>query len=425
MSETRKQAEQAWTVLEAIVGREHLRRAGPADAIDGVQPAGVIAPGSAEEVAQVLRHCSSAGLAVAPRGGGTKLGLGNRPQALDFLLSTERLNRILEHAFGDMTVTVEAGCTIRNLQQAVQQHGQRLAADPLRPEQSTVGGLLATAHSGTLRIRYGAVRDLVLGLEMALPDGSVIKAGGKVVKNVAGYDLCKLAIGSLGTLGVITRVVFRLHPVPVGVATYSSSPCTAAEARKLVLAILDSKLTYTGLQFRAQRPDQATVDVRFEGIPESLKDQALKLSRVASGHAFAEQPDRVWSARQELFGSADSSVICKICVLPAQMGSLCEAIFRQSQAAQVTATLVAQGTGVAEVRLDTNDRKAQATALTALRGEVERLEGTLVVQQCPLAIKEGLDIWGAVAGTLPLMRQVKAKFDPAHIMNPGRFVGAI
>ena len=223
MSQAGVQNKQAWIDLSAIVGPEHLRAAKPEDAVDSVQPDGVIAPGTAQEVAQVLRYCSSAGLGVIPRGGGSQLGLGNRPRKADFILSLERLDRVIEHAWGDMTVTVEAGCTIDKLQSVLREHGQQLGADPIYPKQATVGGVLATAESGTLRIRYGAIRDLVLGVEMALPDGSVIKAGGKVVKNVAGYDLTKLAIGSLGTLGIITRAVFRLHPVPVAVATYAAT----------------------------------------------------------------------------------------------------------------------------------------------------------------------------------------------------------
>ena len=270
MSQAEEQSNEAWIELSAIVGPEHLRPATPEDAVDAVQPAGVIAPGNAQEVAQVLRYCASAGLSIIPRGGGTQLGLGNRPRKADFVLSLERLNQVIEHAWGDMTVTVEAGCTIDKLQSVVREHGQQLGADPRQPEQATVGGVLATAESGTLRIRYGAIRDLVLGVEMALPDGSVIKAGGKVVKNVAGYDLTKLAIGSLGTLGVITRAVFRLHPVPRATATFAAMLPTAAEAEKLLLAILDSHLVYTGLQMRARHEDQIFIYIRFEGIPESL-----------------------------------------------------------------------------------------------------------------------------------------------------------
>jgi glycolate oxidase FAD binding subunit len=425
MSEARIQIDRVWTELSAIVGREHIRPASSDDVVDGIQPSGVIAPGTAQEIAQVLHYCSSAGLAIIVRGGGTKLGLGNRPQKADFVLSTGRLNRVIEHAWEDMTATVEAGCAIGKFQSALREHGQMLAADPVQPERATVGGVLATAESGTLRIRYGAIRDLALGLEMALPDGSVIKAGGKVVKNVAGYDLTKLAIGSLGTLGVITRAVFRLHPVPFATATYSTTLASGSDAMKVILAILDSHLVYTGLQLRAQRADQITIDVRFEGIAESLQDQFVKLGRVAGVHRFTDSAGEVWAARPKLFVNSTGSVICKCSVLPAQIGSLCDAVFRQAEPAGVAAMLVAQGTGLADVRLDGASPRARADMVNALRGELDRLEGTLIVQRCSASMKDELDLWGAVKDALPLMRQIKQKFDPAQILNPGRFVGGI
>jgi len=426
MSERQDLLEREWAELEAIVGREHIRPATLVDVVDEMLPAGVIAPGTAQEVAQVLRYCSSAGVSVVPRGGGTKLGLGNRPQKPDFMvLSTERLNRVVEHAWGDMTLTLEAGCTIDHAQGAVSQHGQRLALDPRWPEKCTVGGLLATAESGTLRIRYGAARDLVLGVEVALPDGNLIKAGGKVVKNVAGYDLTKLVIGSLGTLGVITRAVFRLHPVPVATATYSTSLSSTTELNKLVLAILNSPLVFTGLQVRAERAGDIAVDVRFEGIPESLHDAYGKLAKIAPGCTFVEASGDLWNARQKLFANPGSSVICKCSVLPAKIGALCDGVFRQTQPAGVAATFVAQGTGIGEVRLDKADAATLLNVSRALRGEVERLDGTLVVQQCPASMKDALDVWGTLKDAVPLMQQIKGKFDPARTLNPGRFVGAI
>lgn len=425
MSQAQVKNKEAWIELSAIVGPEYLRSATPEDAVDGLQPSGVIAPGTAQEVARVLQYCNSAGLTIIPRGGGTQLGLGNLPRQADFVLSLERLDRVIEHAWGDMTVTVEAGCTIDKLQGVLREHGQQLGADPMQPEHATVGGVLATAESGTLRIRYGAIRDLVLGLELALPDGNLIKAGGKVVKNVAGYDLTKLTIGSLGTLGVITRAVFRLHPIPVAVATYAATLPTASEAEKLVLAILDSHLVYTGLQIHARREDQVLVHVRFEGIPESLQDQYVKLGNIAGAHPFVECAGDVWTERQKLFVNAASSVICKCCVLPSQIGSLCDAVFREAKTANVAATLVAQGTGLAEVRLDAASQPPLMNALRALRGEVDRLQGTVTVSQCPVEMKRDVDVWGTLRDALPLMQRIKEKFDPGHTLNPGRFVGGI
>ena len=152
---------------------------------------------------------NDAGLRVAPRGGGTKLTWGNPPARVDLIVSTARLDQIIEHAWADLTVTVEAGCTMQNLQERLARHGQRLALDAMWPERATVGGVLSTNDSGALRLRFGGLRDLIIGVTLALPDGTLARSGGKVVKNVAGYDLPKLATGALGTLGVIARATFR------------------------------------------------------------------------------------------------------------------------------------------------------------------------------------------------------------------------
>ena len=178
-----------WDDLRAIAGAEHLRAAGPVDGVAGVQPQMVFEPSSETELAAVLRYGNARGLSVVPRGGGTKSCWGNPPVRADLILSMARLNRVIEHAWADLTVSVEAGCTIQNLQNTLAQHGQRIAVDPLWPERSTVGGILSTNDSGSLRIRYGALRDLIIGITIALPDGTLASSGGKVVKNVAGYDL--------------------------------------------------------------------------------------------------------------------------------------------------------------------------------------------------------------------------------------------
>src|SRR5438270_6885176 len=172
--------------LRDIVGAEHLHSSVPKDAIDGVFPPTIIEPGTSEEVAPVLKVATEAGLHVIPRGGATKIDWGNPPRGADLIISTRRLNRIIEHAWADMTASVEAGCAVGQFQQTLAEHGQRLALDPLWPDRATIGGILATNDSGPLRIRYGSLRDLVIGVTLALPDGTLAKSGGKVVKNVAG-----------------------------------------------------------------------------------------------------------------------------------------------------------------------------------------------------------------------------------------------
>jgi len=159
----------------------------------------IVEPQSGEEAAEILRCANEDGAAVIPRGGGTKSDWGNPPARTDVMLSTARLNRVIEHAWADLTVTVEAGCTIAELQRTLARHGQRLAVDPLWPEKATVGGVLSANDSGVLRLRYGGLRDLVIGVKLALTDGTVAQSGGKVVKNVAGYDLSKLVTGAFGT----------------------------------------------------------------------------------------------------------------------------------------------------------------------------------------------------------------------------------
>ena len=194
--------------FESIVGAANVRAATAQDTAAGAQPEYVLSPGTEKELAAVFACASEAGVGVTPRGGGTKLEWGNPPPRAGIILSTQRLNRVLEHAWADLTVVVEAGCTMQALQDALAQHGQRLAIDVLWPERATVGGVLSTNDSGVLRLRYGALRDLIIGVTLALPDGTLASSGGKVVKNVAGYDLPKLSTGALGTLGVITRAIF-------------------------------------------------------------------------------------------------------------------------------------------------------------------------------------------------------------------------
>ena len=183
-----------------------------------------------------------------PTGGGTKLDWGNPPRKADVILSMRRQNRVIEHAWADLTVTVEAGCTIAELQRTLAEHGQRLAVDPLWPERATIGGILSTNDSGSLRLGYGALRDLIIGITLVLADGTIAKSGGKVVKNVAGYDLPKLATGAMGTLGVITRAVFRLHPLPRNTRTLTIAVDDADAMQRVVLAILGAQLAPAAVQ---------------------------------------------------------------------------------------------------------------------------------------------------------------------------------
>src|SRR5436309_2506343 len=425
----------------AIVGNENVRAATAADAVGGVQPKLVIEAGTESEIAEILRLSNAAGLAVIPWGGGTKLGWGNSPERADLVLSTARLNEIIEHAWADLSVTVEAGCTMQTLQQTLAPHGQRLALDPLWPEKATVGGILSTNDSGALRLRFGSLRDLIIGATIALPDGTLASSGGKVVKNVAGYDLPKLVTGALGTLGIITRAVFRLHPVPRYARSFTISVSNPREAQQIILAIQDSKLAHVALQSQFSAEALPVIDILFEGTEAGLDAQASQLrgfcksakSSLAQVHpeprtvtnAKASSSPSPWNAREDLwsFSNPAENAIAKISVLPADLARTVELIRTVAEPSRVNWKLLLYATGLGWLRGEGPAGNLHR-ALTTLRAELEKMGGSLAVLHRP-ANMQAFDAWGSPGDSLPLLKAVKTRLDPWSTLNPGRFVGGI
>ena len=417
--------ENAWSDLRKLIGEVHMHASSANDAVDGVLPETVIEPGSAEEVAGVLKIATGAGLAVIPRGGATKMDWGNPPRRGELILSTRRLNRIVEHAWGDMTATVEAGCTFQQFQQTLSQHGQRLALDPLWPDQATIGGILAANDSGPLRLRFGSLRDLIIGVTLALPDGTLAKSGGKVVKNVAGYDLPKLATGSLGTLGVITQAIFRLHPVPRESRTLSFSCPDHQTMNALALAIQDCNLVPTGIQARAAYNLPPEIDLRFEGTSTGCEAQIEQTLGMAAGVRRIDSPAELWDACSILWKGAETSVVCKFTLLPADLGIYLDQIRKELELRRLRWRLVAQALGAGYLRIEVNDHKNLVDVLGNMRTQLESRGGSLVLLRCPCEMKSMIDTWGSAGDALPLMKSIKAQFDPTATLNPGRFVGGI
>lgn len=427
----------SWSELAAVLGQEHLRAATAADAVDGVAPRMIAEPGTAEDLARCLRWARGAGLKVTPRGGGTKMGWGNPPAACDLLLSTARLNRVSEHAWADMTVIADAGCRVADLQKALAEHGQHLALDPLWPERATIGGILSTNDSGTLRLRYGSLRDLIIGITVALPDGTLARSGGKVVKNVAGYDLAKLFTGALGTLGVIVQAIFRLHPLPreTRSLTFSGTP---AALNQLLLSILASKLTPIGLQLRAA-PGGAQLDIRFAGTAAGIHAQVEQVDQVrqlaAPVSAASDAPADVWTSHQAIWDGAAPAprrLVARLSVLPSRIAAVCALIERSAAARSLAWQMVVQGVGAGYVRLagDDGDEPALRATLLELREKLAgtgetKPGGTIVALGCPLAVKRGLDVWGPASDAQPVMVRIKQRFDPDGTLSPGRFLGGI
>ena len=408
--------------LQAAAGPGGVRAAGPEDAVGGAWPRWVVEPGSAAELARALAAANSAGLRVIPRGGGTKLDWGNLPRGADVILSTRRLDHVLEHAAGDMTATVEAGCTIVALQQTLAEKGQRLALDPLWPNRATVGGVLATNDSGPLRHAFGSLRDLLIGVTVALPDGTLARSGGKVVKNVAGYDLPKLFTGSFGTLGVIVQATFRLHPLPADARTLHFAVPPGSLGR-FIPAMAECGPLTAGVQVRVADDAPPVADVRVEGLSGAI---VAKISRVVeaacgAGAEPVEASHDAWAARERLFQDAETSVVCKVCTLPTRW----PAVIDLASTSNCHWRLVAQGVGVGLLRIERATSDELTRTVQQLRGASAPGGGSLIVLHGPADVKKRIDVWGDAGSALPLMRRVKQQFDPAGALNPGRFVGGI
>ena len=410
--------------LSAIAGGQNVRAALPEDAVYGVLPQWVVEPETGEQLAAALSCANAAGIAAVPRGGGTKMDWGNPPKRADLILSTARLHRIVEHAWADLTVTVEAGCALQSLQSTLAEHGQRLAFDGLWPEHATVGGVLSTNDSGVLRLRFGSLRDLIIGVTLALPDGTLAKSGGKVVKNVAGYDLPKLATGALGTLGIITRAVFRLHPLPWGARTLSFATDNAAEMQQLILAIQGSQLAHTALQFICAAGDSPRADILFEGTKAGLDAQEAELRKLLGSTSVQVESGAAWNRRQELADSlTEKAALAKLSFLPADFAAAAGSLQAMGSSQKIHWQGVFQATGIGTLRLD-GEIAQLGKFVEQLRSEAERRGGSLVVLRRPAGLR-ALDSWGNPGDALPLMQAVKHRLDPKNTLNPGRFVGGI
>jgi glycolate oxidase FAD binding subunit len=416
-------------------------------AVDGVIPQVVALPVTVEEVAEVMRLASRENAAVIPWGGGTAMSLGNIPRRYDIALCLSRLNQIVEHEPADLTVTIQAGKSLADLQRHLAESGQFLALDPPSSQNATIGGILAVNASGPSRHAYGTARDLILGMRAVQADGRIIKAGGRVVKNVAGYDLSRLFIGSLGSLGVIVEACFRLAPLPRAERTAVVSLPSALEAWRFVAQTANISLRAVELLNAAavRQPtalsepteDGYALVLAMAGEPTAL-ERSLKeigeLSRRTAASAFAEVDEsaqgQLWQAIAALAQpSSDASLVCKAAVLPSQVPTLSEQLETTGRELGLEPLLLSHLTaGIVYSAWPLPQDEAAQPALnlaTALRQAVAGLGGSLVVEACPLALKERIDVWGEPAADFPLMRRIKEQFDPQGMLSPGRFLGRL
>ncbi len=443
--------------LSRIVGSQHVLRP-PAPlteyAVDGIEPRLVIFPADAEGVSQAVKAVGEAGATVIPRGGGTKMSLGNIPKSVDVVLGLSRLNGIVEHNAANLTVTVQAGLTLTGLRKALTSQGQFLPLDPPQAERATVGGVVAASASGPKRLRYGSARDLVLGMRVVLAGGETISVGGKTVKNVSGYDLNKLFIGSLGTLGLIVEVTFRLLPLPEKTETLIVHFTQLSQATEAVARVLDSELLPIALELlngeAARRASIAAGDafvlaVGLEGSPETVDRQVAQMTDLFRGMEASgvesisgeEGGARLWAAVRELVPSILSrqpDCLASRAGLPiSQAGPFIEAAEDVARRSGLSAVILARaGVGIVYTVLSAGKGgalEAKIEGLVSACAELESLAASLggyhVVESVPRPVKESVDVWGKPRKEWALMRALKERFDPQGFLNPGRFVGGI
>ena len=395
----------------------------------------IVYPSTTDELAQVMALAHRNSWSILPCGSGSKLSWGGIGKNVDLVVSTERLNRVIEHAVGDLTVTVEAGVKLKDLQEVLLKTGQFLPLEPAYPQDATLGGIIATADSGSLRHRYGGVRDMLLGIAFVRCDGQIAKAGGRVVKNVAGYDLMKLFTGSYGTLGILTEITFRVYPVQEAAGTVvliGDAEAIASTTKTLLASALTPTavdLLSTQLVTQLGLGQGMGLMMRFQSVQESVNEQSSRILEVGQklglqGTRYTDAdeaslwkslPEQIWETPQH------SAITCKIGVLPTA------AVTTLAQLDTLTSPaglgLIHAGTGLGLLRL--NPEVTTPQKIMELRRYCEYQRGFLTVLEAPISLKQQLDVWGYSGNALDLMRGIKQQFDPKNLLSPQRFVGGI
>lgn len=405
------------------------RPPGPEDAVLGVAPRLVFQPGSAEEAAAAMQACARDRLRVAFVGGGTDLGVGAPPSGLDAVLRTGRLDRVVEHAPSDQIVVAEAGLTVAALQRTLARHRQRLALDPPHGERATVAGVVAANAFGPLRTRFGTARDLIIGATLVRADGVGVRGGGKVVKNVAGFDLPRLLVGSLGTLGLITSVTFRLHPLPEASATVALDRLAAPAVLPLLSAVREAQLEPASVTLLSDG-GILRLGIRFEGFGPGVRQQAERLAGLAARAGLRAEPlderaaEAFWARHDELrtSGTVRARLAAPRSALPAVLS---EVLAPLHAALDGGWAVLAPTVGAGFVGGTPGAPEAAAEALALARRALEARRGSLVLAEAPPGVRAGLDAWGAPPSSLAVMRSLKARFDPEGRLAPGRFVGGL
>jgi len=381
-----------------------IRNTAEHDGISGVLPSVIAAPRDEEAACELVAWCGKNNFAFIPRGGGTKIHIGAQPSRCDLIISTEHLNHVAEHDEGNATVQAGAGICLENLNQVVGQRGQFVPLAWSTPA-STLGGVVATNHFGATKLRYGAPRDLVVGLHAILSDGRFVKAGSKVVKNVSGYDLNKLFIGSFGTLGLMTEVTIRLRPNDAVQKFWQKSYATFAEAEAMSQQIFNGAFEPTILRVVAQATG-VLLQARFDGGQASVSTQLARLPESEANEILENTPNNALEIRAQL---------------PLMRAA------QWAQSAQVSgASRVLWDCGLGAVRAQWHDAPENIISVVEdLRKSAIQSEGFMIVERASQELKTPDFVWGEKRSDFALMQGLKSTLDKANICGPGRFVGGI
>ncbi|HEX9371698.1 MAG TPA: FAD-binding oxidoreductase [Roseiflexaceae bacterium] len=421
--------------LAAIVSEQYVSadpNACAGYAVQGIVPACVVAPGSLEELAAVMRVAHERRAAVVPWGGGTQQSLGNLPERIDMVVRTERLNRVLIHEPDDLTISVEAGTTIGALREYLAPHGQMLPLDPPLPVQATIGGLIATAADGPRRLGYGTLRNLLIGITVVEASGQISRGGGMVVKNVSGFDMMKLYLGSFGTLAINASANFKLLPIPRAAAALICAFDAAAAAFTTIEALQLTQLTPTAAEYLNDHALQAlelegrcALALRAEGLAAAVDRHIIGMTELATRNGA--------TGLRELRGPQEAELWSRIANLP-QAATLApdEALLK------LTALPIETERAIAQIEALAARHGGQATI------DARALSGVIYARLRPVAPESLRSIaaalpgirwiattladvprWGAPPPGIELMQRIKTEFDPAGILNRGRYVAGM
>jgi glycolate dehydrogenase FAD-binding subunit len=398
-------------------------------AVDGVIPKLVCTPATAEQLTDTVRICAEAQATIAPMGGGTAMNLGNPPRTIDVVVKTTRLNQLIDHDHANLTATLQSGIALNALQAALAPQKQFLPCDPPLPQRSTIGAIVAANLNGPRRSSYGNVRDLVIGMKVVLASGEIVKAGGKVVKNVAGYDMCKLFTGSLGTLGIITEVTLRVAPIPAQSATVIATG-TLTRTTECANQLTRTKLLPTAIYLlNTGAASSWQLAVRFDGFAETVERQTHELAEIAQRLSLTqeiidgEKQQRCWQEIADLPVSQDR-VIYRLTVPRGALTQTIATIVDWTNIEQPAPAICAD-VAIGTLWLFVSADQAAVALFPRLIALAQRQRGHAIIFAAPAHLKQAVDVWGPPAPGHTLMQKIKQEFDPTGLFNPGRFVGGL